>query len=418
MSAVQSTPVSVPAERLSYRDLYERWEQSHWSASTIDLGADRAEWDALDERERRILLWHLGSFVHGESAVADQLGSFIDAAPRDEQRHFLATQQADEARHAVFFCRFIEEVCGVRDPIADTHGSLPYGFRKTFGCLERMHSKLRDDPSPERLAAGIALYHLVIEATMAQNALHFLERHLDQSGRFPGLLEGVGHILSDEQRHIGFGVRMLYDLSNEHPGARDAVADELRGVLRYSLGVGVPPGWDLSYPEALGYTLEELYESSTVALKRALRSAGLADLPGPPPIPRGIEPAAQARIALLLLRAGVLGEGPVTAEPGDDVLAALFDLIARTTDVTRSKGEVIQWSFDDADPWHLDITPARATPHRGRAPRASLTFRCAFADWADVVARRLSIERALLTRRVRLRGSPRVLLRLPKLLTT
>jgi len=406
----------VPAERLSYRDLYERWERSHWSASTIELDADRAEWDALAERERHILLWHLGSFVHGESAVADQLGSFIDAAPREEQRHFLATQQADEARHAVFFGRFLEEVCGVHDPIADTDARLPYGFRKTFGLLDRMHGELREDPSPERLAAGITLYHLVIEATMAQNALHFLERHLQQSGRFPGLLEGVGHILNDEQRHIGFGVRLLYDLAREYPGARDAVAGELRLVLPFSIAVGVPPGWDLSYPEALGYTLEELYESSTAALVRALRSAGLAELPGPPPIPRDIDPAKQARASLLLLRAGVLGEGPVAAEPGDDVLSALFDLIARSVDTTRSKGEVIQWSFADADPWHVEITAAGATPCRGHAPRASLTFRCSFADWADVVARRLSIERALLTRRLRMRGSPRVLMRLPKLL--
>ena len=54
-------------------------------------------------------------FFHGEDAVADDLAPFIDAAPREEQKYFLATQQVDEARHAIFFKRFMHEVVGVGD---------------------------------------------------------------------------------------------------------------------------------------------------------------------------------------------------------------------------------------------------------------------------------------------------------------
>ena len=54
-------------------------------------------------------------FFHGEDAVADNLSPFIDAAPREEQKYFLATQQVDEARHAVFFKRFMHEVVGRGD---------------------------------------------------------------------------------------------------------------------------------------------------------------------------------------------------------------------------------------------------------------------------------------------------------------
>ena len=49
-------------------------------------------------------------FFHGEDAVADDLAPFIDAAPLEEQKYFLATQQVDEARHSVFFHRFMHEV--------------------------------------------------------------------------------------------------------------------------------------------------------------------------------------------------------------------------------------------------------------------------------------------------------------------
>ena len=49
-------------------------------------------------------------FLHGEDSVADNLSPYIDAAPLEEQKYFLATQQVDEARHAVFFARFMREV--------------------------------------------------------------------------------------------------------------------------------------------------------------------------------------------------------------------------------------------------------------------------------------------------------------------
>ena len=45
--------------------------------------------------------------------MADGLSPYIDAAPLEEQKYFLATQQVDEARHAVFFKRFMEEVVGI-----------------------------------------------------------------------------------------------------------------------------------------------------------------------------------------------------------------------------------------------------------------------------------------------------------------
>ena len=69
----------------------------------------------MTEHERRAALWNYAMFFHGEDAVADDLAPFIDAAPREEQKYFLATQQVDEARHAIFFKRFMHEVVGRGD---------------------------------------------------------------------------------------------------------------------------------------------------------------------------------------------------------------------------------------------------------------------------------------------------------------
>ena len=92
--------MSQMAEQLSYADLYERWEQGNWKATEIDFSQDRAGWDGLTDIQRSSALWIYSMFFYGEDSVTDNLSPYIDAAPREEQKYFLATQQVDEARHS------------------------------------------------------------------------------------------------------------------------------------------------------------------------------------------------------------------------------------------------------------------------------------------------------------------------------
>ncbi len=100
------------ADQISYEDLYQRWEEGNWKTSEIDFSEDRKGWEALSEIQRKSALWTYSMFFYGEDSVTDNLSPYIDAAPLEEQKYFLATQQVDEARHAVFFHRFFKEVIG------------------------------------------------------------------------------------------------------------------------------------------------------------------------------------------------------------------------------------------------------------------------------------------------------------------
>ena len=62
----------------------------------------------------------------------------------------------------------------------------------------------------------------------------------------------------------------------------------------------------------------------------------------------------------------------------------------------------------------LDPAGSRALP--GPAPRADLTLHSAFADWADVAAGRTDPRALMLRRRLRPRGSLRVLWALPRIM--
>src|SRR5215471_2918164 len=112
-------PGTIPADQISYSDLYARWEHGNWRATDIDFTRDVEQWrNELTDIDRRSAQWTYSLFFHGEDSVTDNLSPFIDAAPREEQKYFLATQQVDEARHAVLFARFIREVVGAGDDVA------------------------------------------------------------------------------------------------------------------------------------------------------------------------------------------------------------------------------------------------------------------------------------------------------------
>jgi len=416
---------AAAADRVSYDDLYARWERGNWSATEIDFSADREQWhEELSDVQRRAALWNYSLFFHGEDTVADDLAPFIDAAPREEQKYFLATQQVDEARHAVFFHRFMHEVVGTGDTIAaaleETRPQLTWGFVKTFAMLDRITAELRRDRSRTALARAVTMYHVIVEATLAQPGQHFISSYLEERDLLPGFRAGMRNVALDEQRHIGFGVKLLHDLAQEDPGVPAAVADVIREVLPYSLAVFVPPNWDRSYVQCFGFELEEIFEAGARSFEAKMRAAGLPvdGLPGPQVYPYDLPPRERAERGIAMLRAGFLGpkDGPPARDP--DAMAMLFDSVRRALGGADAPAGAftIQWEFPDAEPWHVRLDGGGASAKAGRAADVDVELRCGFEDWVDMVAGRLDPRRAVLTGRLRPRGRPGALWRLRRLL--
>ena len=413
--------MAVAADQVTYQDLYERWERGNWRASEIDFSVDREHWQTgFDDLERRAALWNYAMFFHGEDAVADDLSPFIDAAPREEQKYFLATQQADEARHAVFFNRFMHEVVERGDgtiagALEATRPELTWGFVKTFEMLDRVVGELRGDRSRAKLAQAVTMYHFVVEATLAQPGQHFISDYLSRRELLPGFRAGMRNVELDEQRHIAFGVKLLRDLAAEDPEVPAAVAEQLRAVTPVSLAVFVPPGWDTRYVECFGFTLEEIYEFGARSFEAKFRAAGLPveSLPGPPAMPMDMPPRERALRGLNMLRAGYLGERNGAPARDPEAMAMLFDAIRRSVDLRHAPTEplVLQWEFSDAEPWHVRVANGSTAAAPGRAPQPDVELRCRFDDWVEVIAGRLDPRRAVATGRLRPRGKPRALWR-------
>jgi ribonucleotide reductase beta subunit family protein with ferritin-like domain/putative sterol carrier protein len=426
-STQEVNPASLPADAISYEDLYARWERGNWRATELDFSEDRRQWrEDFTEFERTAALWNYALFFWGEDAVADNLSPYIDAAPLEEQKYFLTTQQVDEARHAVFFRRFMQEVCDVGDGtvgsgLAAIKPQLTSGFRKIFDRLDRMADELRADRSPANLAAAVTLYHIVIEASLAQPGQHFICSYLERRDQLPAFREGMQNIAADEQRHIGFGVKLLADLAREDPvGVPKAVARLLRDVTRYTAQVLMPPGWDERYVTVFGATYDEVGLEGITSMMTKLRSAGLAieSLPGPALLPPGLSPLEVTQRGRALAQAGVLGvrEGPSRRDA--ETLEVLFDMIRRQVNPNHGlrRATTFQWEFTDPDvpTWHLTVDNGSSTVTQGEAAHPDLRLRMAYQDWIDIVGERLDPRRALLSGRLRPRGNPLALGKLMK----
>jgi putative sterol carrier protein len=418
---------SLPTDAISYSDLYARWERGNWKATELDFTEDARQWrEDFSEFERQAALWNYCLFFWGEDAVADNLSPYIDAAPLEEQKYFLTTQQVDEARHAVFFKRFMQEVCEIGDGsmasgLSAIKPQLTPGFRKIFDRLDTMADELRADRSPAKLAAAVTLYHVVIEASLAQPGQHFICNYLEQRDQLPAFREGMENIATDEQRHIGFGVKLLSDLNREDPiGVPKAVAKLLREVVRFTSQVLMPPGWDERYVTVFDSTLDEVGIEGLTSMTTKLRSAGLPieRLPGPPLIPPGLEPLELTRRGRELAKAGVVGvrEGPSKRDA--QTLELLFDTIRLQVNPRHglSRATTFQWEFTDADvpTWHLTVENGSSTVAEGPATKPDLRLALSYQDWVDVIGERVDPLSLIARGRLRPRGNPLALRKLAK----
>src|SRR6059058_4918706 len=111
---------------------------------------------------------------------------------------------------------------------------------------------------------------------MAQPGQHLIEESLERYDLLPGFREGMRNVSLDEQRHIGFGVKLLADLYRDDPqGIQDAIVNTIREVLPWTTAVPKPPNWDRSYTECFGFSLEDLFEEGARSIESKLRAVGL-----------------------------------------------------------------------------------------------------------------------------------------------
>ena len=228
-------------------------------------------------------MYGLSSFFIGEQKVAEELGPIMRAAPTEDQKIFLCTQIADEARHVRFFERFYREVGvleadGLGEMLVETSAHLNDNFGRLFDEMlgERTERLSREPEDTEALVEAVTLYHMVIEGMLALTGQHFIMDFNERENTLPGFVEGFGNVARDEHRHVAFGSVFLRDKAREDDRYKTAIQRTLEESLPVADGVFSPPwaegGDDF---ELFGYSLDETRQFAGTCLMRRLKVIGL-----------------------------------------------------------------------------------------------------------------------------------------------
>jgi ribonucleoside-diphosphate reductase beta chain len=217
-------------------DLYRRWERQNWATQDLDFSEDREHWQGMTgiyEGFRTELQRSMTLFFLGEQAVTDTLSPLVHAAPDEPSRIFLSTQLADEARHAVFFARFFDEVVGISgsfsDAIALLKDRVVGSFRTIFDDdLVAATEAVRKDPEDYGAwVEAITTYHLLVEGMLALTGQKYVLAIIREMGILPGFYSGFTAVARDESRHVNFGVRALMEA-----GVRDrSLLERVQSVI-------------------------------------------------------------------------------------------------------------------------------------------------------------------------------------------
>ena len=281
---MEAADTTADVRLLTYAELYSLWERQQWQTQELDFTRDREDWhERISKEERFQRMYGLSSFFIGEQKVAEELGPIMRAAPTEDQKIFLCTQIADEARHVRFFERFYREV-GVLESddlsemLEQTSEHLNENFGRFFDeMLKKRTDRLSVEPEDtEALVEAITIYHMVIEGMLALTGQHFIMDYNEEQGTLPAFVEGFGNVARDEHRHVAFGSVFLREKAREDERYKAAIQRTLEETLPVADGVLSPPwapegdDWEL-----FGYSIADTREFAGRCLMRRLKVIGL-----------------------------------------------------------------------------------------------------------------------------------------------
>ncbi len=144
------------------------------------------EWDDL---ARESLTWQLSQFLHGEQGALVATAKIVETVPWIDAKYYASTQVMDEARHVEVFAKYLDTKIGDHYPI-NVH-------------LQQLLDDVIEDSRWDMTYLGM---QIMIEG-LALAAFGFLHQMTDE----PLLKKLLRYVMSDEARHVAFGVLSLQE---------------------------------------------------------------------------------------------------------------------------------------------------------------------------------------------------------------
>lgn len=220
------------------RGLYEKAKRDQWNASRdVDWSQDvnfdtgilpdglidiygTKYWERLSPAQRIDLnrhfsAWRISQLMYGEEFAMLICGQLVNIVPDIDAKFFMATQVVDEARHSEVLTRYLLDKVGTTYPLTES--------------LQKLFNDILTVPQWYLKTVGTQL----VAETLAVSLFRMLEQHSQD----PLIRVICRRILSDESRHMGFGMlslpEQIADLSEaERREVEDFACEAASGLLR------------------------------------------------------------------------------------------------------------------------------------------------------------------------------------------
>jgi hypothetical protein len=253
------------------RRLYENAKRDQWNASRdIDWNAAPSPdgriiadelidiygsplWDGLAEADkvalnRRIAAWRLGVLMYGEQGALLACSQMVNVVEGADHKFFQATQVMDEARHNEVLKRYIA------DRLEDITYPMPRNEVELFESI-----------------LGESKWYLKTIALqlVAETFAVALFKMMAESAKDPVLGEVCRRILTDESRHMGFGMLSLPDVV-KNATARER--EELEDYTCYALEKTLTGFFPVEPYRDLGFTQAQIEDVQRYRRETAARN--------------------------------------------------------------------------------------------------------------------------------------------------
>jgi hypothetical protein len=159
---------------------FEKWDEARW----IQLGVEFQN-------------WMLSNFMHGEQGALLCTAKIVETVPWIDAKYYAATQVMDEARHVEVFARYLDTKLSGHYPI-NAH-------------LKLLLDDIIEDSRWDMTYLGM---QIMVEG-LALAAFGFIHMMTTE----PLLKQLLRYVMSDEARHVAFGVLSLKEFYDGLDGA-------------------------------------------------------------------------------------------------------------------------------------------------------------------------------------------------------
>jgi hypothetical protein len=153
----------------------------------------------------------LSQFMHGEQGALLCTSRIVETVPWIDAKYYASTQVMDEARHVEVFARYLQEKLGTQ-----------------YGINDNLKALLDDILRDERWDVTYLGMQIMVEG-LALAAFGFMHQMTNE----PLLKQLLRYVMSDEARHVAFGVLSLQELYG------DLTAAELRERQEFAFDAAV-----------------------------------------------------------------------------------------------------------------------------------------------------------------------------------